>query len=135
MDFIIEGKFSFNDDQAEIKTNCEYVYSKDLITISYNEVKDIGFNDIMTTLTVYPNNKVIISRHNNINANLIIEKDTRNTCYYYTPFTAFLMGITGILIKSDLSAEGGDLQFSYFIDSNGVKTSINKANITVKSKG
>lgn len=134
MNFVIEGKFCFNDEQTEINTHCEYIYSKDLIKISYNEVNDIGFNDVITTLTVYPNNKVIISRKNNINADLIIEKDKRNTCYYNTPFTAFLMGITGILIKSNLNAKGGDLHFSYFIDSNGVKTSLNKANIIIKLK-
>ncbi len=134
MNFIIEGKFHFNDEQTEITTDCEYVYSKDLIKISYNEIKDIGFNGVITTIKVYPNNKVIISRQNNINANLIIEKDKRNTCYYKTPFTTFAIDITGILVKSRLISIGGNLQFSYLIDANGLNTSLNKANITIKHK-
>ena len=134
MNFIIEGKFYFNDEQTEITTDCEYVYSKDLIKISYNEIKDIGFNGVITTIKVYPNNKVIISRQNNIHANLIIEKDKRNTCYYKTPFTNFAIDITGILVKSSLISIGGNLQFSYLIDANGLNTSLNKANITIKHK-
>ena len=82
MKFNLEGLFKFNDERMKIKVPCDYLYDKGLIAISYNEPSDKESEKTFTTIKIDSSQKILISRKNNINTEMIIELNKKNTCQY-----------------------------------------------------
>lgn len=87
--------------------------------ITYDENKNIGEKDCLTTLKINQD-KIVLTK--NINKSpktyLIIEKGKRNMGNYNTNYGDLLVGITAKNMKCDIDENGGELFFEYMLDVN-----------------
>ena len=100
--------------------------------ISYSESESTGFKDSDTLLKVDGDHTVTMTRTGNTSSHLVIEKGRRHQCHYDTGYGMITVGISGDSIISDLSENGGKLDFSYSMDINSALTSENRVIITIK---
>lgn len=100
--------------------------------ISYEESEATGFEGSRTTLKVEGEQKVTMLRSGTSSSQLIVEKGRRHQCHYDTGYGALTMGVSGDKIISNLSDEGGELNFQYTLDINASMASENEVFINVK---
>ncbi|MBR4555807.1 MAG: DUF1934 domain-containing protein [Ruminococcus sp.] len=105
-------------DEIELLTEGLFRYGKDSYEISYNETEATGFEGAVTKLTVMGSEKVEMVRSGAASSNIVIEMGRKHHCHYGTPFGEFMVGVTAKQISSNISENGGDLDFSYVIDVN-----------------
>lgn len=85
--------------------------------LSYQESEATGFEGHRTTLHVEPN-RVTMQRSGPASTQLIVEGGCRHQCFYDTGYGALTVGINGRQIRSTLTDDGGELDFSYAMDIN-----------------
>ncbi len=106
----------------------------DRFLISYNDSEATGFAGDVTTLEVFGDRLVTITRRGNTFSELIIESGRRHTCHYDTGFGTMTLGVRADRIKNRLGERGGSLAFRYHLDVNSNEVSENMLNITVREK-
>ncbi len=121
-----------DEEQTELITEGTYGKSEKGFVIIYDESEATGFSGSKTVLTTYENACVTMERIGTAPSNLVIEMGKKHHCHYGTPFGDFMVGITTNDIKSDLTAEGGDLYFRYVIDINSSYISEQEIFINIK---
>lgn len=73
-----------------------------------------------------------MTRFGKVPSQLVIEKGVRHICHYETGFGSVSLGVAADVIELDLTDAGGQLQFSYTLDSGGENfISRNLVDITV----
>ena len=65
------------------------------------------------------------------NAQLIVERDRRNICYYETEVGSLTLGVTGDGIECALSEKGGTATFSYLLDADDPISIINRNTLEI----
>ena len=84
-----------------------------------------------TTLHVEPN-LVTMQRSGPASTQLIVEGGCRHQCFYDTGYGALTVGINGRQIRSTLTDDGGELDFSYAMDINTALASEHQVIIKVE---
>lgn len=102
--------------------------------LSYQESETTGFEGHRTTLHIEPN-RVTMQRSGPTSSQLIVEGGCRHQCFYDTGYGALTVGINGREIRSTLTDEGGELDFSYAMDINTALASEHRVMIKVKVGG
>ena len=120
------------EDVIELFTTGKYVLKNKKFYISYTESETTGFKDSDTLLKVDGDRSVTLIRTGKTSSHLVIEKGKRHQCQYDTGCGMFTVGISGDKIITELSEEGGLLDFSYSMDLNSALTSENRVIITIK---
>ena len=128
----IKGIYNVNGekDVVELLTQGNFYKKNDSYWLSYEESETTGFDGHHTTLHV-ERNRVTMSRTGLTNSQLIIEKGSRHQCSYDTGYGPIMVGINGRDIRSTLSDDGGEVDFSYAMDINTALTSENRVIIKV----
>lgn len=129
----IEGTVTSDgeDEVVNLKTTGAFYKKNDNYYICYNESAATGFEDSKTILKIWSNG-VSMVRHGPHYSNLIIEKGAVNMCNYDTPAGSIILDINGIDIVSELNEQGGNIKFSYSLNSGGMLISDNQVKINVK---
>ena len=103
------------DDRIEIMTYGSLVKKGDTYYITYKETQTIGFEGCTTTIKIAADgSRVAMLRFGPANAQLIVERDRRNICYYETEVGSLTLGVTGDGIDCKLTEKGGSAAFSFF---------------------
>ena len=98
------------DDRIEIMTYGSLVKKGDTYYITYKETQTIGFEGCTTTIKIAADgSRVAMLRFGPANAQLIVERDRRNICYYETEVGGLTLGVTGDGIECALSPSRGAL--------------------------
>ncbi len=119
-------------DTIEFTTDGRYGIKDGEFFISYDEGQMLGDGtEVKTSLFIKPDS-VVLQRKGTINSRMVIEKGTRNTCFYSTPYCNMVIGIYGDEIKCDLSEKGGKVKLLYNIDSDLKLVSKNCVDISVR---
>lgn len=120
-------------DEIQLFVPCIYKIEKDCKYISYEEFEN---NDpkskIISTLKVFNNGLVILTRDGKKNSKLTLEKNKRHQCLYPTEFGNLIIGINTYEILNNLTEFGGSINLSYSLDANSELLSNNNVDITVK---
>lgn len=120
-------------DTIELTTRGSFVKRGGSFFISYNESEATGYKGITTVKVDESGNKVTMLRFGPNQSQLIIEKGRRHVCHYETGQGALSLGISADEIIYDLQSDkGGNVNFSYLLDSNTNSISRNEVKITVK---
>lgn len=98
--------------------------------LSYRESETTGFEGHKTTLRV-EENRVTMRRSGPMSTQLIVERGCRHQCLYETGYGAMTVGINGRAIRSTLTDDGGELDFSYSMDINTALASEHRVIIKV----
>lgn len=119
-----------NKDVVELLTCGRFYRRNNSYWLSYQESETTGFEGHKTTLHI-EKNRVTMRRTGASESQLIIEKGCRHQCCYDTGYGAITVGINGRDIRSTLSDDGGEVDFSYAMDINTALTSENRVIIKV----
>ena len=117
--------------QSEFKTVCTFEGDENYYSLAYSE-NGVGPALSHITIKVTGKKRVEVTRRGEFNTQLIIEKDTRHTCFYETPFGEFTIGVYSDKVHSDIDENGGTLELGYSLDFNSGFASKNKMTITLK---
>lgn len=121
-DFLIriDGRMEQGDesDTVQLMTRGSFVCRGGSFFISYKESQTTGYEGCTTTVKVAKDeSKVSLTRFGPAAGQLVVEKGTRHLCHYDTGYGALTLGVAADEIHSRLTDEGGEVEFSYTLDS------------------
>lgn len=119
-------------DRIELMTYGSFVKKGDTYYITYKETQTIGFEGCTTTIKIAADgSRVAMLRFGPASAQLIIERDRRNICYYETEVGSLTLGVTGDGIECGLTEKGGTAKFSYLLDADDPISVINRNTLEI----
>lgn len=130
----IEGTMeqSGETDTVSLMTRGSFVQKNGRFFISYKETMATGFEGNTTTVRVENQSKVSMLRYGTAPSELVIECGKRHVCHYDSGHGILSLGVAADEIDNQLNEHGGDLTFSYTLDSGESRISRNKVKITVQ---
>jgi len=119
-------------DRIQLKTRGSFVRRGGSFFITYEESETTGYAGCVTTVKVAEDGqRVAMLRYGRAASQLIIEKGVRHVCHYDTGVGALSLGVAADEIEHALTDEGGEVRFSYTLDSGTQELSRNLVKITV----
>ena len=124
-----------DNDTVELMTRGYFTHRDGNYYITYKESETTGYEGCTTTLKVSEDShQVSMLRHGPMPSQLIIEKGVRHVCHYETGYGSMNLGVSADEITHALGEDGGDIHFSYTLDSgNEALLSRTLVQVTVKS--
>ena len=119
-------------DTVELTTLGSFYRHNNSYYICYEESEITGMNGYKTLLKVDDQKRVTMTRSGISKQQLIIEKGTRHQCSYDLGFDFLTIGILGNDIVSNLTDNGGTLNFKYSLDVNTALSSENEVCINIE---
>lgn len=119
-------------DTVDLLTRGSFIHKNGSYFISYQETEATGYEGNVTTVKVENGGKVSMLRFGTMPSQIIIEPGRRHVCHYDSGYGVMNLGVAADEIDNHLSEAGGDLTFSYTLDSGEVQISHNKVHITVQ---
>lgn len=119
-------------DSIELVTRGNFIIKKDKYFICYKNTEESGLGDTTTTVKVESKDKISLIRFGNMPSHLIVEKGKRHVCHYDTGFGVMNLGIATSEVHNNLTENGGNLEFSYTLDSDNRQISNNVVKIMVQ---
>ena len=117
---------------VELMTRGQFVQKGGSYYITYKETETTGYEGCTTTLKIAADgSRVAMLRFGPANAQLIVERDRRNICYYETEVGGLTLGVTGDGIECALSEKGGTAAFSYLLDADDPISIINRNTLEI----
>jgi len=122
-DFLIQidGRIEMEgseDDKVQLITRGGFVKKNDCYYIVYKETEATGYVGCTTTVKVAQDeSRVTMTRFGPCSSQLIIEKGVRHLCHYDVGSAAMTLGVAADEIHNHLNDEGGQVDFSYTLDS------------------
>ncbi len=119
-------------DTVNLTTRGNFVYKNGSYFIIYEETSATGYSGNVTTVQVDSSEKVSMLRHGTMPSQLVIERGKRHVCHYDSGVGSMSLGVAADEIVSHLTEQGGDVTFSYNLDTGDVHLSHNTVKITVQ---
>ena len=119
-------------DTVELMTKGSFVQKNGNFFISYKETEATGYEGNVTTVKVEKDNKVSMLRFGTSPSQLVIEPGRRHVCHYDSGYGVLSLGVAADEIQNRLTDKGGDITFSYTLDSGDAHLSRNKVFIKVQ---
>ena len=116
----IKGTMEQNgeNDTVELMTRGNFVQRGNSYYIVYAETEATGYAGCTTTVRVSQDARLVsMTRFGKTSSQLIIEKGIRHLCHYETGYGSISLGVAADVIEHNLLPDGGELQFSYTLDS------------------
>lgn len=123
---------SGEEDCVRLMTRGSFVKRNGHFFITYKETEATGYEGNTTTVKVEEEQKVSMLRHGPAPSQLVIERGTRHVCHYDSGFGSLSLGVAADEIQNHLTEAGGNLTFSYTLDSGQEQLSRNEVKITVQ---
>lgn len=121
-------------DQVELMTTGRFYRKDGLYYLTYEETEATGFAGCRTTLKVGPGRKVTMTRFGANRSQLIVEDGVRHQCSYDTGYGSITIGVMGSHFASQLTDQGGSLEFGYSLDIDTCVASENRVCIQVQEQ-
>ncbi len=130
----IEGKMNLSGDvdTVNLTTRGNFVYKDGSYFIIYEETSATGYAGNVTTVQVESSDKVSMLRNGTMPSQLVIERGKRHVCHYDSGAGSISLGVAADDIVSHLTEQGGDVTFSYNLDTGDVHLSHNTVKITIQ---
>ncbi len=130
----IEGTMeqSGETDTVSLLTRGSFVQKNGHFFISYKESAATGYEGNVTTVKVESQDKVSMLRYGSAPSQLVIERGRRHVCHYDSGYGVLSLGVAADEIDNGLTEAGGNLTFSYTLDSGESQISRNRVKITVQ---
>lgn len=119
-------------DKVSLMTRGSFIRKNGSFFISYKETEATGYNGNITTVKVEPSGKVSMLRFGNMPSQLVIEPGRRHVCHYDSGYGVLSLGVAADEIDNRLNEQGGNLVFSYTLDTGDAQISYNQVKISVQ---
>ncbi len=118
-------------DTVNLMTRGSFLEKNGSYYISYRESEATGYEGSITTVKVEAEDRVSMLRTGSAPSQLVVERGRRHVCHYDSGFGALSLGVQADAIKNRLTGSGGQVVFSYTLDSGDAQLSRNEVKITV----
>lgn len=119
-------------DTVRLMTKGSFVRRNGSFYISYKESEATGYDGNVTTVKVENGGKVSMLRYGTAPSQLVIEPGKRHVCHYDSGYGVLSLGVAADEIHNNLTEKGGELVFSYTLDSGEAQISRNEVKIKVQ---
>ena len=119
-------------DTVRLMTRGNFLRKGGSFFISYKESEATGYEGNITTVKVDEQGKVSMLRFGSSPSQLVIERGRRHVCHYDSGYGVLSLGVAADEIDNRLTDSGGNLTFSYTLDSGDSQISRNQVKITVQ---
>ena len=119
-------------DQSEMNTTAGYIHNKRRTAIRYSEADETGEDIGFTSITVFPDNLVIIRKSGFAQATMILELGKTHSVRYDTVLGSMEMRLCATLIEADFNRKGGTLRLEYMLDIGDTYAAVNTIDMRVK---
>lgn len=119
-------------DKVSLMTRGSFVLKNGSFFISYKETQATGYDGNITTVKVEPSGKVSMLRFGTMPSQLVIEPGRRHVCHYDSGYGVLSLGVAADEIDNRLDENGGNLVFSYTLDTGDTQVSYNQVKISVQ---
>lgn len=119
-------------DTVSLLTRGTFVRRNNSFFIRYAETEATGYKGSFTTVKVEDSGRVSMMRTGPARSTLIIEPGRRHVCHYDSGHGVINLGVAADTIHNQLTERGGDITFSYTLDSGFEQLSRNEVKITVQ---
>ncbi len=119
-------------DSVQLMTKGSFTFKQGKYYIRYHETQATGYEGNITTVKVEEGGKVSMLRSGSAPSELVIEPGKRHVCHYDSGYGSLSLGVSADEVDSNLSESGGDITFSYTLDSGNSQISYNRVKITVR---
>ena len=106
---------------VELMTRGQFVQKGGSYYITYKETETTGYEGCTTTLKIAADGSRVamlrFGKGGGAGTQLLIEKGKRNLCHYETGYGSVSLGVAADVIEHRLDENGGELKFSYTLDS------------------
>ncbi len=122
-------------EKIELMTNGSFIYKNGNYYISYVDTQNTGHEGSSTTIKVAEDqSQVALLRYGKHAGQLHIQRGKRSVCHYETELGSLTLGVTADQIISTLTSDGGNVKFSYLLDTgSSLPLSKNQLDITVSA--
>ena len=130
----IEGQIEADGekDTVSLMTRGNFTTNGGKYFISYEETEATGYGGNITTVKVEKGDKISMLRHGTMPSSIVIEPGRRHVCHYDTGYGVMSLGVSADEVDNRLTKDGGNLTFSYTLDSGNASISRNTVKITVQ---
>ena len=120
-----------NTEKIELMTEGQLQLHRNGYELSYNETEASGMEGTLTRLML-TGDRLELRRTGGMQTELVLEKGKKHHCHYGTPFGDLFVGVQAKNIVSNITADGGRLDFCYVLDVNSSFVGKFEINIDVK---
>lgn len=99
----------------EMTTVADFKGTENDYYITYSD-DDGELKGCTTTLHVEDGRLITICREGGYDSHIIVEKNSRHVSHHQTPYGSFAMGVSALDIESNMTENGGSLNFKYCTD-------------------
>ena len=99
----------------EMTTVADFKGTENDYYITYSD-DDGELKGCTTTLHVEDGRLITIRREGGYDSHIIVEKNSRHVSHHQTPNGSFAMGVSALDIESNMTENGGSLNFKYCTD-------------------
>ena len=99
----------------EMTTVADFKGTENDYYITYSD-DDGELKGCTTTLHVEDGRLITIRREGGYDSHIIVEKNSRHVAHHQTPYGSFAMGVSALDIESNMTENGGSLNFKYCTD-------------------
>ena len=121
------------EDTIELTTNGTLDRLGDGWKLCYHETEATGMEGTVTQLEIIAD-RLTLMRSGTHPSMLILEKNQRHHCNYYTPYGTIDLGTYTSELDCRLDDHGGEVKFSYTLGFNGGISSAHTIHITVQEE-
>lgn len=119
-------------DKVSLMTRGSFIQKNGSFFISYKETEATGYEGNITTVKVEASGRVSMLRFGSMPSQLVIEPGRRHVCHYDSGYGSLSLGVSADEIDNRLTEHGGNITFSYMLDSGEAQISRNQVKITVQ---
>ena len=119
-------------DTVSLLTRGSFEHCDNSFFITYRETMATGYEGNTTTVKVDSDNCVSMLRGGTAPSTLVIELGRRHVCHYDSGAASLSLGVAADEINNCLTDKGGEITFSYMLDTGNMHLSRNKVKITVQ---
>ena len=125
--------FDGETEKIEMTTHASLDFDGEGYTLAYKEESQEE-GEIKTVIRVDGKKVINVSREASVNSHYVIEEGVRHLSHHVAPFGSFSVGISTKSVESDMTEEGGTLDFRYITDISGQAAGDVEFNIKVVRK-
>lgn len=129
-----EGRRELDSLQLTTQGKLSYEESEDVWRVSYKESDATGLNDTLTSLSLYPDGRVRVSREGQVQQVLDFIKGEQLIEQRETPFGRMKFSIFTHEVDGSLNEAGGDLSLGYVLSLNDRHTYSANVQVHIMSK-
>lgn len=114
----------------ELCTKGRFAEKNGKFYIMYEESEMTGFEDTTTTIKI-EDERISMTRKGKYSSKMVFMRNEKRICSIGTPYGTIPVGVQPIMMKNELTADGGEVSLEYILDFENKDCLKNELSLTV----